>query len=139
MQTVKDKTGNTATETLTPKERFERIYRENNGKGKAEKINIITEEIKKEFKTEEQAREFVERNIERLQRNKIVRKTRLARKLNLNKWNYFCTVTCFYGQFLSLRLYNVASANSTQIYSIREHPNIFANVRLELFFFTKLP
>ena len=93
LQTVKNKTGNTATETLTPKERFERIYREYSGKGKAEKIDIITEEIKKDFKTEEQAREFVERNIERLQRNKIVRKTRLARKLNLNKWNYFCTFT----------------------------------------------
>ncbi len=52
---------------------------------------------------------------------------------------YVDTVTYFYGQFLSLRLYNVVSANSTQIYSIREHPNIFANVRLGLFFFTKLP
>ena len=93
LQMVKDKTGNTATETHTPKERFERIYRENSSKRKAEKIDIITEEIKKEFKTEEQAREFVERNIERLQRNKIVRKTRLARKLNLNEWNYFCTFT----------------------------------------------
>lgn len=93
LQTVKNKTDKTATETLTPKERFERIYREYCGKRKAEKIDIITEEIKKEFKTEEQAREFVERNIERLQRNKIVRKTRLARKLNLNKWNYFCTFT----------------------------------------------
>ena len=52
---------------------------------------------------------------------------------------YVDTSTYFYGQFLSLRLYNVVSANSTQIYSIREHPNIFANVRLGLFFFTKLP
>ena len=52
---------------------------------------------------------------------------------------YVDTVTYFYGQFLSVRLYNVTSANSTQIYSSREHPNIFANVRLGLFFFTKLP
>ena len=52
---------------------------------------------------------------------------------------YVDTVTYFYGQFLSLCLYNVTSANSTQIYSSREHPNIFANVRLGLFFFTKLP
>ena len=55
------------------------------------------------------------------------------------KGYYVDTVTYFYGHFLSLRLYNVVSANSTQIYSIREHPNIFANVRLGLFFFTKLP
>ena len=75
------------------KERFEKIYRENNGKRKAEKIEILTEELKQDFKTEEQTREFIERNIERLQRNKIVRKTRLARKINLNKWNWFCTFT----------------------------------------------
>lgn len=84
LQTKENKTGETATEILTPKERFEKIYRENNGKRKADKIEILTEE---------QTREFVQRNIERLQRNKIVRKTRLARKINLNEWNFFCTFT----------------------------------------------
>lgn len=93
LQTVKNKTDKTATEILTPKERFERIYKENDGKGKAEKIEILTKELKQDFKTEEQTREFIERNIERLQRNKIVRKTRLARKINLNEWNWFCTFT----------------------------------------------
>lgn len=85
LQTAKNKTEKTVTELLTPKERFEKIYRENNGKRKAEKIEILTKELKQDFKTEEQAREFIERNIERLQRNKIVRKTRLARKINLNE------------------------------------------------------
>ena len=93
LQTAKNKTDKTATEILTPKERFEKIYRENNGKRKAEKIEILTQELKQDFKTEEQTREFVQRNIERLQRNKIVRKTRLARKINLNEWNFFCTFT----------------------------------------------
>lgn len=93
LQTKTNKTEKTATEILTPKERFEKIYRENNGKRKAEKIEILTEELKQDFKTEEQTREFIERNIERLQRNKIVRKTRLARKINLNEWNFFCTFT----------------------------------------------
>ena len=37
LQTAKNKTEKTATEILTPKERFEKIYRENNGKRKAEK------------------------------------------------------------------------------------------------------
>ena len=56
MQTTTDKTGRkTAEKTLTPKERFERIYRENNGKRKAEKIEILTEELKRDFETEEQA------------------------------------------------------------------------------------
>ena len=31
--------------------------------------------------------------MERIKRNKIVRKTRLVRKINLNPWNYFCTFT----------------------------------------------
>ena len=93
LQTAKNKTEKTATEILTPKERFEKIYRENNGKRKAEKIEILTEELKQDFKTEEQTREFVQRNLERLERNKIVRKTRLARKINLNEWNWFCTFT----------------------------------------------
>ena len=93
LQTSTNKTEKTATEILTPKERFEKIYRENNGKRKAEKIEILTEELKQDFKTEEQTREFIEKNIERLQRNKIVRKTRLARKINLNEWNWFCTFT----------------------------------------------
>ena len=66
LQTATNKTDKTATELLTPKERFEKIYRENNGKRKAEKIEILTEELKQAFKTEEQTREFVERNIERL-------------------------------------------------------------------------
>lgn len=93
LQTKTNKTEKTATEILTPKERFEKIYRENNGKRKAEKIEILTQELKQDFKTEEQTREFIKRNMERLQRNKIVRKTRLARKINLNEWNFFCTFT----------------------------------------------
>lgn len=93
LQTAKNKTDKTATEILTPKERFEKIYIENNGKRKAEKIEILTKELRNDFKTEEQTKEFIERNIERLQRNKIVRKTRLARKINLNEWNWFCTFT----------------------------------------------
>ena len=40
LQTKTNKADETATEILTPKERFEKIYRENNGKRKAEKIEI---------------------------------------------------------------------------------------------------
>ena len=59
------------------------------------------QEMKKEFENEEGVKEFVERNMQRMERNKILRKMRLARKLNLNQWNWFCTVTYFYGHFLS--------------------------------------
>lgn len=89
MQTAKNKTDKTATEILTPKERFEKIYRENNSKRKAEKIEILTEELKRDFKTEQEAEEFVRTNIERIKRNKIVRKTRLARKITLTNGTGF--------------------------------------------------
>lgn len=102
-QALNGKTENkkSATEALTPKERFERLYKENNGKKKAEKIKTIMQEMKREFENEEGVKEFVERNMQRMERNKILRKMRLARKLNLNQWNWFCTVTYFYGHFLS--------------------------------------
>ena len=85
-QALNGKTENkkSATEALTPKERFERF---------------IMQEMKREFENEEGVKEFVERNMQRMERNKILRKMRLARKLNLNQWNWFCTVTYFYGQF----------------------------------------
>ena len=98
-QTLTDKTENkkSATEALPPKERFERLYKESNGKKKTEKIKNITKEMEKEFKDKDEAKDFVLRNMERITRNKIVRKTRLVRKLYLNEWNWFCTVTYFYG------------------------------------------
>ena len=50
LQTRTDKTEKeTAREALAPKERFERIYKENDGKGKAEKIDILTKEFEKDF------------------------------------------------------------------------------------------
>ena len=71
LQTAKNKTDKTATEILTPKERFEKIYRENNGKRKAEKIEILSQELRNDFKTEEQTREFVERNIDGYSETKL--------------------------------------------------------------------
>ena len=45
------------------------------------------------FKTEKEARAFVEINLERKQRNLICRKVRLYRKARLQPWNFFCTFT----------------------------------------------
>lgn len=72
---------------------FERLYRENGGKRKAEKLKNLIEELKPYFKNESDTENFVRENIERKKRNAIVRKTRLARKVNLQDWNYFCTFT----------------------------------------------
>ncbi|MBQ7351244.1 MAG: hypothetical protein IJW59_00030 [Clostridia bacterium] len=75
------------------KQEFEKVYKENLSKTKKEKKEILENELSKHFENKKQAKEYVERNLERKKRNSIVRRTRLARKVNLQEWNYFCTFT----------------------------------------------
>ena len=127
------------TRLMTKKELFEELYAKYQNLPRYKRKTLILKEMRPHFKDEDGARLYVDTQMSRKLRNLIARRVRMTRKINLQEFNYFVTVTYFYGQFLSLRLCNVTSANSTQIYSSREHPNIFANVRLGLFFFTKLP
>ena len=69
------------------------MYKENLNKPKKEKKEILENELSKHFENKVQAKEYVERNLERKKRNSIIRRTRLARKVNLQEWNYFCTFT----------------------------------------------
>ena len=57
------------------------------------KATELVEALKINFESEEKAAEFVTAEMERINRNYIVRLTRLKRKVNLGKWNYFCTFT----------------------------------------------
>ena len=75
------------------KQEFEKVYKENLNKTKKEKKEILENELSKHFENKKQAKEYVERNLERKKRNSIIRRTRLARKVNLQDWNYFCTFT----------------------------------------------
>ncbi len=75
------------------KQEFEKVYKENLSKTKKEKKEILENELSKHFENKKQAKEYVERNLERKKRNSIIRRTRLARKVNLQDWNYFCTFT----------------------------------------------
>lgn len=75
------------------KQEFEKVYQDNLSKSKKEKKEILENELSKHFKNKKQAKEYVERNLERKKRNSIIRRTRLARKVNLQEWNYFCTFT----------------------------------------------
>ena len=75
------------------KQEFEKVYKENLNKPKKEKKEILENELSKHFENKEQAKEYVERNLERKKRNSVIRRTRLARKVNLQEWNYFCTFT----------------------------------------------
>ncbi len=83
-------------ENKAKKELNEKItekYKELKGLTKKEKIEKVAEKIKKEINNIENATEIVEQNLERINRNIIVRKTRFMRKAYLHRWNYFCTFT----------------------------------------------
>ena len=72
---------------------FEKAYKGAKAKRRKEKVTEIVAELKPQFENEEQATEYVKAEMERIQRNLIVRRTRLTRKINLGTWNYFCTFT----------------------------------------------
>ena len=72
---------------------FEKAYKGAKAKRRKEKVTEIVAELKPQFENEGLAAEYVKAEMERIQRNLIVRRTRLARKINLGTWNYFCTFT----------------------------------------------
>ena len=75
------------------KELFETAFQENRSKHRNEKFKSIVEDLSEAFSTQTEAESFVRENLERKRRNELLRKTRLARKVNLNPWNWFCTFT----------------------------------------------
>ncbi len=89
------KKGNTfySTEKDEKKKAFEEAYGKSEAKSRKEKSEDVTAKISHLFNTEEEARAFTAANIDRVRKNIISRKTRLARKINLGTWNYFCTFT----------------------------------------------
>ena len=62
-------------------------------KVKNEKIKETIEEIDKEVKDIEKSKEIVKKVLNKEKRNRIVRLTRLYRKVNLQQWTHFCTFT----------------------------------------------
>ena len=72
---------------------FEKAYKGAKAKRRKEKVTEIVAELKLQFESEEHAAEYVKAEMERIQRNLIVRRKRLVRKINLGNWNYFCTFT----------------------------------------------
>lgn len=75
------------------KVKFEKLYNENKEKSKKEKKEIIVNELVKELKDTELTTEYVNKEFERKKRNEIERKKRLYRKVYLQEWHYFCTLT----------------------------------------------
>ena len=75
------------------KKAFETAYKGTKAKKRKEKFTEIVAGLRPQFESKEKTAEFVTPEMERILRNLIVRRTRLARKINLGNWNYFCTFT----------------------------------------------
>ena len=89
----KKKVSNKSSKKLKQKQSFEKVYDENKGKSKREKIENINKELKEQIESEEQLQNFVNENLERKKRNLVERRKRLYRKAYLQVWSYFCTFT----------------------------------------------
>lgn len=73
--------------------KVESVYKQSNKYSRKEKIKETIEKVNEEIQDIEKAKEIVKQNIERMTRNEIARRTRLARKVYLQEWHYFCTFT----------------------------------------------
>lgn len=74
-------------------EKVKEILESKKDKVKSEKIKEAVEEIDKEVKDIEKSKEIVRKVLDKEKRNRIVRLTRLYRKVNLQQWTHFCTFT----------------------------------------------
>ena len=75
------------------KEIADKVFIENKEKRRKEKIEILKNEVNEIIKNEKATKEFVKTYMDKKIRNLIERRKRLARKINLGQWNYFCTFT----------------------------------------------
>lgn len=73
-------------------EKVKEIYKESTGTNK-EKLNNTIIKVNEEIKDIEKTTQLVNETLEKEKRNKIVRYTRLIRKLRLQDWTHFCTFT----------------------------------------------
>ena len=75
------------------KELADKVFSDNKDKRRKEKIEILKNEVNEIIKDEKATKEFVKTYMDKKIRNLIERRKRLARKINLGQWNYFCTFT----------------------------------------------
>ena len=73
-------------------EKVKEIYKESTGT-KKEKLNNTIHKVNEEIKDIEKTTQLVNETLDKEKRNKIVRYTRLIRKLRLQQWTHFCTFT----------------------------------------------
>ena len=101
---VCEKTAPPAVRQMTRKELFDEVYMKCITLKKREQKPFVVKEMLPYFRDSISCRAFVEENFARKHRNMICRRTRLWRKINHQHFNYFVTVTYFYGHFYALLL-----------------------------------
>ena len=84
---------NPATVRMTRKDLFEQLYAQTADLPRKDRKASILSAMLPYFQDEFAAKMFVEENFNRKIRNLVARKIRLARKANLQEFNYFCTFT----------------------------------------------
>ena len=89
-----------ATRLMTKKELFEELYARYQNLPRYKRKALILKGMRKYFKTEEEAKTYVDVNMQRKVRNLISRRVRMTRKVNLQDFNFFVTVTYFYGHYV---------------------------------------
>ena len=77
---------------MTKKELFEELYAKYQSLPRYKRKAAILKRMRPYFKTEEEAKTYVEANMQRKLRNLISRRVRMVRKVNLQDFNFFVTV-----------------------------------------------
>ena len=84
---------NKSTHKNDTEEKVRELLKQSTNESKQEKIERTTQKINEEIHDIEKSKDIVNRVLEKDKRNRIVRLTRLSRKVGLQQWNYFCTFT----------------------------------------------
>lgn len=83
----------TTNRLMTKKELFEELYAKYQSLPRYKRKAAILKRMRPYFKTEEEAKTYVEVNMQRKLRNLISRRVRMVRKVNLQDFNFFVTLT----------------------------------------------
>lgn len=89
----KKNSNSASVEKETNKAKFDTAYKESQSLPKRERKKYIISQMQDTFSTDTATKTFVEQNLERKKTNAIKRKSRLMRKIYLQKWNFFVTLT----------------------------------------------
>ena len=90
---VQEKSAPPAVRQMTRKELFDELYMRTFDMKKRERKSYIVKQMLPYFKDGSSCCAFVEQNFERKHRNMICRRTRLWRKINHQRFNFFVTFT----------------------------------------------